>query len=120
MKDGNVNDFLDHAAYEEVAVEYNGYKYFFYGLRQDEVTGLYTFVVDRYTMNNPEGTFAGTVYDKAAPTKAECLCTMICRIITPLTVYYNANYSVIHYPTLLSRNPTYLCAKPEGTPLCVS
>ena len=47
MKDGNVNDFLDHAAYEEVAVEYNGYKYFFYGLRQDEVTGLYTFVVAR-------------------------------------------------------------------------
>ena len=73
MKDGNVYDFLDHAAYEEVAVEYNGYKYFFYGLRQDEVTGLYTFVVDRYTMNNPEGTFAGTVYDKAAPTKAECM-----------------------------------------------
>ena len=24
-------------------------------------------------MNNPEGTFAGTVYDKAAPAKAECL-----------------------------------------------
>ena len=36
MRDGNVNDFLDHAAYEEVAVEYNGYKYFFYGLRRDE------------------------------------------------------------------------------------
>lgn len=29
MKDGNVNDFLDHASYEEVAVEYGGYKYFF-------------------------------------------------------------------------------------------
>lgn len=33
MKDGNVYDFLDHAGYEEVAVEYNGNKYFFYGLR---------------------------------------------------------------------------------------
>ena len=72
MKDGNVYDFLYHAGYEEVAVEYNGYKYFFYGLRKDEVTGLYTFVVERYTMNNPEWIYAG-VYDKAAPTKAECL-----------------------------------------------
>ena len=73
MRDGNVNDFLDHAAYEEVAVEYNGYKYFFYGLRRDEETGLYTFVVERYTMDSPEGTFVGTVYDKTASTKAECM-----------------------------------------------
>lgn len=73
MRDGNVNDFLDHAAYEEVAVEYNGYKYFFYGLRRDEETGLFTFVVERYTMDSPEGTFVGTVYDKTASTKAECM-----------------------------------------------
>lgn len=37
MKDGNVNDFLDRAGYEEVAVEYYGYKYFFYGLRKDDI-----------------------------------------------------------------------------------
>lgn len=73
MKDGNVNDFLDHATYEEVAVEYKGYKYFFYGLRLDERTGLYTFVIERYTIGSNEGSFAGTVYDKSAPTKTECM-----------------------------------------------
>lgn len=72
MKDGNVKEFLDHAIYEKVAVEYGGYKYFFYGMRKDVNTGLYTFVVERFRLDCEEDAFAGTVYDKSASTKEEC------------------------------------------------
>ena len=57
MKDGNVKEFLDHAIYEKVAVEYGGYKYFFYGMRKDVNTGLYTFVVERFRLDCEEDAF---------------------------------------------------------------
>ena len=72
MRDGNVNDFLDHASYEEVAVEHGGYKYFFYGLRRDADTGMYSFAVDRFETGQ-NGAYLETVYDKVAPSISECM-----------------------------------------------
>ena len=70
MHGGNVNDFLDHATYEEVAALYNGTKYFFYGLCYDEKTKLYSFVVERC---NPDGSYAETIYDKTSTDREWCL-----------------------------------------------
>lgn len=39
MRGGNVNEFLDHVTYEEVAVKYRGNKYFFHGLSIDDHRG---------------------------------------------------------------------------------
>lgn len=72
MKDGNVYEFLDHSSYEEVAVEYGGYKFFFYGLRRDPITNLYSFTIERYELGF-NGAYIDTVYDKQAPSKKECM-----------------------------------------------
>lgn len=70
MHDGNVNDFLNSATYEEVAVLYKESKYFFYGIIYDESTKRYSFVVDRFTL---DGNFVETTYDKTAPTVEDCM-----------------------------------------------
>ena len=70
MHDGNVNDFLSHAAYEEVAVRYKGEKYFFYGIVYDKSAKKYSFVVERC---HDDGSFAAIIYDKAAPTIDQCM-----------------------------------------------
>lgn len=70
MHDGNVNDFLDHATYEEVAVRYKGEKYFFYGIVYDKSTQSYSFVVERC---HDDGSFAAVIYDRTAPTIEQCM-----------------------------------------------
>lgn len=70
MKGGNVNDFLDHAAYEEVAIRYNGKKYFFHGLLRNPDTGMYEFTIDLWDEKN---WYVKTVYHAVAPTANECM-----------------------------------------------
>ena len=70
MHDGNVNDFLDHATYEEVAVRYKGEKYFFYGIVYNKSTQNYSFVVERC---HDDGSFSAVIYDRTAPTIEQCM-----------------------------------------------
>ena len=68
MKDGNVNDFLDHVAYEEAAVRYNGKKYFFNGLPRNLDTGIYEFRIDLW---DEKDWYFETVYQVTARTAGE-------------------------------------------------
>lgn len=70
MKGGNVNDFLDHASYEEVAVRYKGKKYFFHGLLINPDTGMYEFTIDLWDDRN---WYVDTVYQASAETEEECM-----------------------------------------------
>ena len=70
MKGGNVNDFLDHIAYEEAAVGYNGKKYFFHGLLRNLNTGMYEFKIDLW---DEKDWYVETVYHATARTADECM-----------------------------------------------
>lgn len=70
MKGGNVNDFLDHVTYEEVAVRYKGKKYFFYGLLRNPDTGMYEMKIDLW---DDKDWYVTTVYRATAPTADECM-----------------------------------------------
>jgi hypothetical protein len=60
VKGGNVNDFIDHSTYEEVAVMYNGSKYFFRGLLLDRITGLLTFEIELWGDDCTETVYSAT------------------------------------------------------------
>ena len=68
MKDGNVNDFIDHSTYEEVAVLYNGKKYFFRGLMRDPIIEKYVFEIEYWGDNITE-----TVYCATAESADACM-----------------------------------------------
>ena len=68
MKGGNVNEFIDHSTYEEVAVMYNGNKYFFRGLLRDEKIGQYTYEIEFWSDDVTE-----SIYCAAAKTEKECM-----------------------------------------------
>ena len=70
MKGGNVNDFLDHVTYEEVAIRYNGKKYFFHGLLRNPDTGLYEFTIDLW---DDKDWYVKTVYQATDPSADECI-----------------------------------------------
>lgn len=70
MKGGNVNDFLEHATYEEVAVRYHGRKYFFHGLLRNPDTGRFEFTIDLW---DDADRYVDTVYQASAPTEEECM-----------------------------------------------
>lgn len=74
MKDGNVNDFLDHVTYEEEAVMYNGKKYFFHGLLINPDTGIYEFTIDLWeVLSVSMNRYVETVYQATATTADECM-----------------------------------------------
>ena len=68
MIGGNVNEFIDHSTYEEVAVMYNSRKFFFRGLMRDRDTQLYTFEIEYWGYDTAE-----TVYCAVAKTGKECM-----------------------------------------------
>ena len=68
MKGGNVNEFIDHSAYEEVAVMYEGKKYFFRGLLWDDNTGKYVFEIEYWGDDITE-----TVYSVSAEFADDCI-----------------------------------------------
>ena len=70
MKYCNVNDFLEHAAYEEVAVRYHGKKYFFHGLLRNPDTGRFEFTIDLW---DDADRYVDTVYRASAQTAEECM-----------------------------------------------
>lgn len=70
MKGGNVNDFLTHVTYEEVAARYHGRKYFFHGILRNRETGMYEFTIDLW---DEKDWYVETVYQAFAPTADECM-----------------------------------------------
>lgn len=48
MKNGNVDEFIDHTTYEECAVMYRGTKYFFYGMRFHKEKGVYSYDIAQW------------------------------------------------------------------------
>lgn len=71
MKGGSVQEFMDHATYEEVAVIYQGVKYFFHGLIQAE-DGKYSFDIDIWNNN---GDCEKTIFAGTFQSKVDCILT---------------------------------------------
>ena len=69
MKSGNAHDFIDHATYEEVAVMYQGVKYFFYGLILNS-EGRYSFDIDIW---DTDGNAVQTVFSGTFNSKDDCM-----------------------------------------------
>ena len=68
MKDGDVNDFIDHSTYEEVAVMYEGNKYFFRGLIWDSSIAKFVYEIEYWGDKITE-----TVYRATAESADECM-----------------------------------------------
>lgn len=70
MKGGNVNEFLDHVTYEDVAVRYKGKKYFYHGLQINQDTRMYELTIDLW---DDKDWYVETVYRTTAMTANECM-----------------------------------------------
>lgn len=70
MQGGKVNEFLEHVTYEEVAVRYQGKKYFFHGLIKNPDTGMFELTIDLW---DDRDWYVETVYQAVAPSADECM-----------------------------------------------